>query len=88
MLRVLHYTDTYFQDEVDQPYRPDSYPYGNKFTNVYGLSIRIGILKKYGKVIIDYYGGLGIQYKDITYHMKGTYDENDSKHHSYDPVKV
>lgn len=56
--------------------RTDDYLSGDKYTKIYGLSLRIGALRNYGNVIIDYYLGLGLKVKDNICKYYYYYDYN------------
>ena len=64
MFKNLKAIDIYF------PSNSDTYKHGDRYTLVYGLSLRIGTVRKYGGVVVDYYAGLGVKFKDNTYYCK------------------
>jgi len=88
----LKYLDTYFPSNysVVPPENTDHYPFGDKYTKVYGINVRGGAVCKYGKVIIDYYIGIGIREKVFTYYFDSYYDSSDSRnvyyHSDHSPV--
>jgi hypothetical protein len=60
---------------------PDAMNYGklqDQFRNDYGLSFRLGVMKCYGRFVIDYYAGFGV--KDVWLHqlVYGEYIEFES----------
>ena len=75
MFKDLKAEDIYFPSNSEQ------YKFGDKYTMVYGLSLRIGTVRKYGGLVVDYYAGLGVKFKDYTYYYYGYY--NAYGHHIY-----
>jgi hypothetical protein len=76
-INVYHNSNIFVVDQV--PVSEEFYPFGDIYTLVYGVSFRVGIVRKYRKVIMDYYMGIGIKDRDITYHYYGYYDHYDNK---------
>ena len=60
------------QNEISGSYFTDQY------RNDFGLSLRIGIMKRYGKWIVDYYFGAGVKYIALKQLIYGQYEEDSS----------
>ena len=80
LFKDLRYLNQLFasDNKLVQPVSSEYYPVGNQFIQVYGLNLRFGMLRKYGKVIFDYYTGAGVRLKDNTYYFYGYYDYHDN----------
>jgi len=79
IFKTLRYLNVYFPASYADIPRSESYPIGDKYTQVYGITLRIGTIRKYGKVIVDYYTGIGMKVKDYTYKFYGYDDYYDGK---------
>ncbi len=79
IVKALRYLNTYFPSDHSEDPNSEFYPFGDKYTMVYGIALRIGTVRKYGNVILDYYGGVGIQLKSLTYHYYGYYNHYDGE---------
>ena len=88
IVKALRYLDVFFPSDYMETPNSEFYPFGDKYTMVYGASFRMGKVRKYGKVMVDYYAGLGFQVKDITYHFIGYYNHYDGEYIYYDPVVI
>ena len=76
----LSYVRTYLpSDETIVSNSDNNYLWGDKYTTIYGISLRIGAMRKYRHVIIDYYAGAGLKVKDITCRYYYYYDYYDNK---------
>jgi len=49
--------------------------------NDYGLSLRIGFMRRYGKIVVDYYVGGGIKYITVHELVYGYYEEDSNRLH-------
>jgi hypothetical protein len=78
--KFMRSLDIYFPSDYSvYPDNGEHYPFGDKYTNIYGISMRIGTVRNYGGVIVDYYAGLGLKLKDYTYYYYGYYNHYDSE---------
>jgi hypothetical protein len=50
----------------------------DQYRNDFGLSLRVGFMKRYGKFVIDYYAGAGIKYIKLHQLVYGSYYYHDS----------
>lgn len=55
------------------------YPYGDNHYQVYGAILRIGTMRNFGGVIIDFYTGVGIKVKCNHYDLYGYWDNEKEK---------
>jgi hypothetical protein len=61
----------------------------DQFRDDYGLSVRIGMTKRFGNFILDLYGGLGYKYVTIHQVIYGYYLYHDSsQYHAYDTPEI
>ena len=79
IFKDLKYLNVYFPSDYANKPNSEYYPVGDKYTLVYGMTLRIGTVRKYGIVIVDYYAGIGFKVKDYTYFFYRYYDHYDSK---------
>lgn len=83
IFKTLRYLNVYLPGSYVSNPSSEFYPFGDKYTTVYGITLRIGTVRKYGKLILDYYTGLGIKVKDYAYYYYGYYDHYDNKNVYY-----
>jgi len=53
----------------------------DQYRSDYGLSLRIGFMRRYGKIIVDYYVGGGIKYITVHELVYGYYEEDSIQLH-------
>jgi hypothetical protein len=69
------FLNSYFSPSVPNDHSSSAnYPHGDVYSKVYGFSFRLGTLRKYGPVVIDYYTGIGLKIKVNTYYLDGYYN--------------
>jgi hypothetical protein len=59
------------------------YPFGDNHYQVYGASLRIGVMQTYHGVILDFYTGIGLKYRVNHYTLYGYHDDEREESHSY-----